>query len=525
MKNVEINSKISQETVTILREDYDKLIAQNKELSEKLQWFMETIKLNNKKMFGSSSEKTAKEESAQLSIFNEAEETANIKRPEPELEEVKSHYRKKRTKKDRLPEDLPIEVIEYRLNEDELDCPNCGEKLHKMGKEIVREELKIIPAYAVIVQHVRYTYSCRNCEKTGTEVPVIKAPVKNAVIKGGFASPEAVAYIMTQKYLMDIPLYRQESDFKRKDILLSRQTMANWIIKCSETWLKPIYNELHKKLVSCEIAHADETIIQVLKEPGRKVQSKSYMWLYRTGQYEKDQIALFDYQMGRKAEYAQEFLTGFSGYLHCDGYQGYKKLEKVILVQCLAHARRKFDEALKCLKEEERKDSKAAIGLAYCNKLFKIDENIEELPPKEKYIKRQELSKPVLDDFFTWLNSFTPAKQSHLGNAVTYTLNQWANLQNYLLDGRLNISNNSAEHLAKSFALCRKNFLFSNTPSGAEASATVMSMIETAKINKIDPFKYLTYIFETAPQLDMTKVEDVEKLLPEVFKNGQQKNA
>lgn len=525
MKNVEINSKMPQETVTISREEYNKLIAQNKELSQKVLWLMETINLNNKKMFGSSSEKTVEEESAQLSIFNEAEEIANIKRPEPELEEVKSHYRKKRTKKDRLPGDLPVEIIEYRLNEEELDCPNCGEELHEMGKEIVREELKIIPAHAVIVQHVRYTYSCRNCERTGTSVPVIKAPVKNAVIKGGFASPETVAYIMTQKYLMDIPLYRQENDFKRKDIQLSRQTMANWIIKSSEMWLKPIYDELHKKMVNSEVAHADETTIQVLKEPGRKAQNKSYMWLYRTGQYEKEQIALYNYRMGRKPEYAQEFLAGFSGYLHCDGYQGYKTLKNVILVQCLAHARRKFDEALKCLKEEERKDSKAAIGLAYCNRLFKIEENIEELLPEEKYTKRQELSKPVLEDFFAWLNSFTPASQSHLGKAVSYTLNQWNNLQNYLLDGRLNISNNSAEHLAKSFALCRKNFLFSNTPSGAEASATVMSIIETAKINKIDSFKYLTYIFETAPQLDMTKTENVKKLLPEVFKNGQKENA
>lgn len=519
MKNVEINSKTPQETVTISCEEYNNLIAQNKELSQKIQWLMETIKLSNKKIFGSSSEKTVEEESAQLSIFNEAEETANIKKPEPELEEVKSHYRKKRTKKDRLPADLPVEIIEYRLNLDELDCPNCGEEMHEMGKEVVREELKIIPAQAVIVQHVRYTYSCRNCEKTGTDVPVIKAPVKNAVIKGGFASPEAVAYIMTQKYLMDIPLYRQEADFKRSDILLSRQTMANWIIKCSETWLKPIYDELHRQLISCETAHADETTVQVLREPGKKPQNKSQMWLYRSGQYEKVQTALYNYRPGRHAIHAQDFLNGFSGYLHCDGYQAYKKLDNVILVQCLAHSRRKFNEALKCLKEEERKESKAAIGLAYCNKLFEIERNINELQPKEKYIKRQELSKPVLEDFFVWLNSFMPAKQSHLGNAVSYTLNQWSNLQNYLLDGRLSISNNSAEHLAKSFALCRKNFLFSNTPSGAEASATVMSIVETAKINKIDPFKYLTYIFETAPQLDMTKQENVRKLLPDVYKN------
>ena len=178
-------------------------------------------------MYGSTSEKTNEEESAQFSIFNEAEEIANIKKPEPELEEVKAHYRKKRSKKDRLPEDLPVEEIEYTLSEEEQVCPNCNEKLHVIGKETVREELKIIPAKAVIVRHVRHSYACRNCEKTNTEVPVIKAAVPNAVIKGGFASPETVAYIITQEYLMDIPLYRQEQDFKRKDILLSRQTMSN----------------------------------------------------------------------------------------------------------------------------------------------------------------------------------------------------------------------------------------------------------------------------------------------------------
>lgn len=387
-----------------------------------------------------------------------------------------------------------------------------------MGKEVVREELKIIPAQVVIVQHVRYTYSCRNCEKTGMEAPVIKAPVKNAVIKGGFASPDAVAYIMTQKYLMDIPLYRQEKDFERRDILLSRQTMANWIMKSSEMWLKPIYDVLHKRLINSEAAHADETTVQVLKELGKKPQSKSYMWLYRTGRYEEEQAALYDYRRSRNAKYAEEFLEGFSGYLHCDGYQAYKGLKNVTLVQCWAHSGRKFDEALTCLKTEDRKDSKAAIGLAYCDKLFKIERDIKDLPPDEKYIKRQELSKPVLDEFFTWLNSLNPAKQSHLGKAVSYTLNQWNNLQNFLLDGRLDISNNSAEHLAKSFAVCRKNFLFSNTPRGAHASAVVMSVIETAKLNKIDPFKYLTYIFHMAPQLDMTNEEDVKKLMPEVFK-------
>lgn len=321
MENVENIEKTTAETITIPREEYDKLMTQNTEMQKQIKWLMETIKLKNNKIFGSSSEKTNKEESDQLSIFNEAETESELKVKEPELEEVKAHYRKKRTKKDRLPEDLPVEEIEYTLPEEERICPNCDEKLHVIGKETVREELKIIPAKAVIVRHVRFSYACRNCEKTNTEVPVIKAPVPNAVIKGGFASPETVAHIITQKYLMDIPLYRQENDFKRRDILLSRQTMCNWIIKVSQMWLQPIYDKLHEMLVSSEAIHADETVLQVLKEPGKKPQSHSYMWLYRTGQYEKDQIALYKYERSRSTKHAEEFLKGFSGYLHCDGYQ------------------------------------------------------------------------------------------------------------------------------------------------------------------------------------------------------------
>ncbi len=525
MKNVENIEKTATETITISREEYDKLIAQNLEMQKQIKWLMDTIKLKNNKIFGSSSEKSNNEESDQLSIFNEAEVESNLPVKEPELEEVKAHYRKKRTKKDRLPEDLPVEEIEYTLPEEEQICPVCDEKLHVIGKETVREELKIIPAKAVIVRHVRLSYACRNCEKTNTEVPIVKAPVANAVIKGGFASPETVAYIITQKYLMDIPLYRQENDFKRRDILLSRQTMSNWIIKSSQMWLKPIYDKLRERLVSSEVIHVDETTLQVLKEPGKKPQSKSYMWLYRTGQYEKYQIALYKYERSRSTKHAEEFLKGFSGYLHCDGYQGYKKVKNAIIVQCFAHARRKFDEALKVMKTDERKTSKAMIGYEYCNKLFEIERNIKELSPDEKYEKRQELSKPVLDEFLKWLKSLNPAKQSRLGLAVNYTLNNWETLNNYMLDGRLNISNNSAEHLAKSFAVCRKNFLFSNTPKGADASALCMSFVETAKINKTDPFEYLTYIFKNAPQLDLTKEENIERLLPEAFKNDKKKDS
>src|SRR5690606_16701210 len=180
-----------------------------------------------------------------------------------------------------LPGDLPIEVIEHELPEEDKNCPECGSELHTMGKE-VREEIKVIPAKAVIVRHVRHIYACRNCEATSDHVPIVKADMPEPVIKGSFASPDAIAHIAVQKFVMGSPLYRQEQEWKQHGILLSRQTMANWLVKSSTDWLEPLYEKMKQKLLEHEVLHADETTVQVIKEPGKAAQSKSYMWLYRT---------------------------------------------------------------------------------------------------------------------------------------------------------------------------------------------------------------------------------------------------
>lgn len=506
--------------VSISREEYEAfkgLEAEVAKLKKELDWFKECLKLHNKKQFGASSEKTS-----DLCIFNEAETYAKTSEPEPELSKVKEHYRKgsRKSAKDRLPKDLPVEVIECELPLDERDCPACGEPLHAIGKETVREELKIIPPRIELRRYVRNTYSCRNCEKKDITVPVIKAPAPKAVIKGGFASPEAVAYIATQKYVLSVPLFRQEQELKRNDILLSRQTMCNWLMKVSEDWLQPIYDRLHEELIRNDILHADETTIQVLedsrtkKKTQEKKQSKSYMWLYRTGKHTGRSIALYNYTPGRGSEYAQEFMKGFSGYLHCDGYQAYKTLPDVTTVGCWAHARRKFHDAIDSLSKEQQKETKAQIGLAYCNEIFKIERDIKDLSPEEIHSKRHELAKPVLDDFLSWLQSFEDLPKSHFGNAVKYTLNQWESLQNYLLDGRLEASNNEAERLAKSFAVCRKNFLFSNTPRGAKSSALILTIVTTAMANDLNPYRYLVYIFQKAPNLNLADPEQLEQLMP-----------
>jgi transposase len=282
-------------------------------------------------------------------------------------------------------------------------------------------------------------------------------------------------------------------------------------------WLRLIYHRMHQLLLKQDILHADETTLQVLREPNRPATSKSYLWLYRTGR-EGPPAILYDYQETRSGKNAKEFLTGFKGYIQVDGYAGYHKVPDVTLVGCWAHARRKFDEALKALPSAKRLTSgtAAAEGLLYCNQLYKIERQLKELTPEERYEKRLELSKPVLDAFLTWLKiqESKVLPKSALGQAITYSLNQWEKLEAFLKDGRLEIDNNRSERSIKPFVIGRKNWLFSNTPRGARSSAIIYSIVETAKENGLNPYYYLRYLFEKLPNMDTTDENALDKLLP-----------
>jgi transposase len=470
------------------------------ELEQQLQWLMSQIRLAKHKQFGTSSEKT---DPVQLCLFNEAELNCDKTIPEPELTEVKAHYRRRtRLTTDKLPKDLPVEIIEHELPAEARICPECGGEMHTMGKQ-TREELKIIPAKAVIVQHVQHVYACRNCESnSGQGVPIVKADMPEPVIKGGFASPETIAHIAVQKFMMASPLYRQEQEWKQNGILLSRQTMSNWLIKACEEWLTPIYEEMKQRLCEHEVLHGDETVLQVLKEPGKAAQTKSYMWLYRTSGEAKHQIVIYDYQPDRRYIHPANFLKGFRGYLHADGYEGYHKLpENIIVVGCLAHLRRKFFDALKTLPKDKQPESNAAKAVAYCDRLFHLEKQFARLSPDDRLKERTRLSRPVFDEFYNWIYSLNALPTTLLGKAVHYARSQQKYLERYLLDGRLEISNNRAERSIKPFVIGRKNWLFANTPNGARASAVYYSLIVTAKENGLNPYEYLTWIFRNAPNL------------------------
>jgi hypothetical protein len=315
---------------------------------------------------------------------------------------------------------------------------------------------------------------------------------------------------------MAVPLYRQEQEWNRCGIELSRQTMSNWLIKATFDWLEPIFDSLKEMLCLRKVLHADETTLQVLHETGKPAQGKSYMWLYRTSVDTGSPIVLYEYQPDRRAEHPKFFLKNFSGYLHADGYDGYHDLSgDIIVVGCFTHARRKFDEAVKSLAKKDQADAAAMIGKKFCDKLFSLERDFAGLTAEERFQKRQELSKPVFDDFYKWLDTQKPPPKTGLYTAVVYARNQREYLERYLKDGRLEISNNRAERSIKPFVIGRKNWLFANTPRGAKASAILFSIIETAKENGLNPYEYLTYVFRNAPNWDIRNdINNLERLLP-----------
>lgn len=483
------------------------------ELKQQVKLLMEQLRLSRHKHFAPASEHS---DAVQLRLFNEAETESEQVPEEPTVETITYERRKKQPgQREVMLENLPVERVEHRLPEEELGCPCCGNTMHEMSTE-TRQEIKHIPAQTVLVEHVQFIYACRTCEKNEIETPVVKAPMPHPAFPGSLASPSMVAHIMRKKYSEGVPLYRQEQQFAQEGLSLSRQTMANWIVLGATKWLSHIFGRMHEELLKRQYLHADETTVQVLHELGRAAESKSYMWLYRSGR-DGPPIVLYDYQESRSKENPKRFLKGFNGYLHVDGYSGYHDVEGAKLVGCWAHARRGFNDALEALPSaEQKKPSAARTGLDYCNRLFAIERGLKEKSAEERYAGREKQSRPVLNAFLAWLQeqSGQVLPKSTLGKAITYCLNQWGKLVTFLEDGNLELDNNRCERSIKPFVIGRKGWLFSNTPRGATASAITYSIVETAKENGLNPYSYLEFLFERLPNTQLDDPNAVESLLP-----------
>jgi len=489
-------------------------------LQSRVAFFEEQFRLFRHKQFGASSETTV----AQALLFNEAELAQDSTPPDAEAAEtdtstpVAAHTRIKRGRKG-LPDTLPTERIEYTLPVDEQICPCCNGPLHAMSTEC-REELEFIPARIKRIEHVRHVYGCRQCERSAEQATIVTAPAPKPPIAKSYASANLLAHIITAKFVYGLPLYRLESQFALLDVPLPRSMSSLWMIRSAER-LEGIYCRLQHHLRQRSVLHADETTVQVLREPGRAAQTKSFMWLYRSAGADGPPIALYDYQLGRGGEYPRAFLAGFRGYLHVDGYAGYEGMPHVTLAGCWAHARRYFHEAIQALPKDKRQViGKAHHGLAFCNRLFEIERHMTrrtQLPsPEERRVERDRDSRPVLTEFHAWLGAMQPivVPKSALGKAVGYCLNQWEKLVRFLDDGRLEIDNNRAERSIKPFVIGRKAWMFANTPTGARASAVLFSLVETAKENGLDPAAWLAHLLREIPNLAAETDEAFDALMP-----------
>ena len=490
---------------------------QTAQLNQTIANLNETVEYLKKKLFGSSSEKTIKDEfPGQMNLFNEAETFADLSVPEPTLEETVGSYNRKGKKQKATRKEilagLPVIEVPCTVPEEDRNCPYCSTPMEVIGKKIVREELRIIPAKVQRIQYVQEVLGCPECKKDGASV-IVGAETPSPLLKHSLASPSTVAYVMYQKYVNSVPLYRQEADWKQLGVKLRRATLANWVIKCGTDYMEPVYEQLHRHLLERDIIHADETPCQVLKEEGKTAQSKSYMWLYGSGNDGLPPIRLYDYQPSRGGYHAEEFLKGFSGYLTCDGFSGYNKLKNVTRCGCLAHMRRYWYETLPGKTKKSKEKTPAEIGFDYCSQLFELEKEYENLDADTRKAKRLETEPAIWEAYWSWLETVDAAGGSRLAKAVTYAKNQKPYMENYLLDGRCSISNNIAENIARPYAVGRKNFLFHDTVKGARASSIIYSLVETAKLNNLNIYAYLETVLLYMPDYK-NEPEGIKELMP-----------
>jgi transposase len=517
--DMELNEQLEKliEVVQSLESRITEFETENRQLRDKNKRLQEKVDYLTDKLYGKSSEKTSSLTIGQMSFFDEAEMEMNPNAPELDLEEVEQ-YRKKKFKGQRakLLKDLPHEKRLCTLVDEDRFCDKCGHDLVSVGEEFIRTEIELIPAKVRVIDVYRETFECRACRKKG-KPHFEKSPMPYPVIQHSMATASTVAWVMHQKFVNAMPLYRQEKEWQRLGVHLSRSTMANWMIVAAREWLYPLVDLMHKKLLESSHLHADETTVQVMKEPGRKNTSKSYMWVYGTAKHSEHPVRIFEYQPGRGGEYPKAFLKGFKGYLHTDAYAGYNQTE-VTRCYCWAHSRRKFIDALP-KNTKNAKEELAFPGIAFCNELFKIEKQLENVDNEKRRNERLKQEGPVLEAFWLWAESLKASNhvlpKGKLATALNYAINHKEGFMNYLLDGGCSLSNNLAENSIRPFTIGRKNWLFSGSPRGAKASAAIYSIIETAKANGLEPYKYLLYIFKELPGVQFGRhPEFLEEYLP-----------
>ena len=500
----------------IIAERDEKIRKQNIQIDNMIQALLHA----RKKLFGPSTETTQMD--GQLSLFESVQELAEQLNLSKEKRTVKPYTRVSRKPgvRQEMLAGLPQDVEEYVIPADEI-CSVCGAKMKAAGKRIVRTEVEFRPAKLIVKQIVQQVAKCTECGEEGS--PNVKSHFQKAAVpvpplSHSISTPSLIAQVMYQKFAMGMPLARQEKDWYRLGLVLSRSNMANWVIRCSQEWLEPVYWRIHEKLLECGVLHMDETRIQCNKEEGKLPSSESFMWVMRSAESEVIQAAFFFYSRSRSGENARKLLKDFDEYLITDAYSGYDTVPEIKRSLCWSHARRYFIESIPLdAKGKEIPGSKGAEGREYINLLFKVEDEIKELPYEEKKQKRQDASRPILDAFWSWVEKTSTMYTTNekLTQALGYCQNQRKYLETYLEDGRLPISNNYCEANIKPFATARRAWLFADTPRGAFANGVLYTLVESARANELDVYEYLKHLLTEMP--NNHHLEDpsvIDSLLP-----------
>lgn len=515
---VQILEELRQQNA-MLQSAMNTLREQSRQKDEEIERLRQIILNLQRAQFGQRSEKRTyvlDDGNQQLSLFDTPEKSEEKSNPEPSQNPekeicVSGHSRKKKRTLEELCATLPVEERIVDLPDNEKVNPN-GHALTCIGQEYIRTELVLERAKAKVVKHYRKVYADRQLEQETGYSEVFKPVMPPPLLAHSYASASVVTDVLMKKYVDAMPLYRQEQMWKRIGVELKRGTMANWVIQVADLYLRPFWKRIRSELLTQSTIHADETVIQVLKEKGKPATSESRMWVYSSAKRADIQLRCFEYRESRSGKWAKTFLEGFNGVLITDGYSGYNKIQEAERAGCWAHMRRKWLEAMP--EGADAKTCKAAEGYEFCNRLFELERQFEGRTAEERLIQRKEKSGPILEAYWTWLNTI-PRPTGKLKDAVTYAQNQKVHLSAFLEHGEIEISNNQVENAIRPFVVGRKGWLFADTPQGAEASAIIYSLMETAKANSLRLDDYLLHLLSVFPErVAQRKDFEMDDLLP-----------
>ena len=504
--------------IRLLEEQLAHSNRQNQELSKKLD---QSLKQNEaltqqlrhltKLLYGSKTEKSkynVPDGQGSLfdddSSFSESEHTEEQSQQTISYTVVRTIQKKKRN--DSLSDDIEVEALHYHPENTQCDC--CQGQMIEIGSKIAREEAEFIPAKMKKVQHIEHAYECKNCKGDASQKAQIKrGKAPQPPIQRSISSPSVLAKVIYDKFSQYLPLYRQVKEWDRYGLNTNDKNLSNWVIRASQDWLLPIYDQMKHLMMTKSLLHVDETYGQVInRSDGKSGQTNAYNWVFRSVPSQGPIMTLFKSSLSRARSVLESFIEGFSGTIVCDGYSAYDKLDGITFANCWAHVRRYWLKA----------DSKnGRIGVNFCDDLYRLERKFKQLRPSKRRKKRQKYAKPIVDKFLEWIEKSPFYGKSALAKAAEYTLNRANGLRAFLNDGRIEIDNNPAENAIRPNVIGRKNWLFSVSEAGAKANAICLSIAETAKSNGIDFYEYIKKLLTDLPNLDIhQKPEILDQYMP-----------